>query len=460
MHVLHKLSEIIIRHRTQAGGWNNLLLHTSLTLTFTSGLSYVLGLVRDKTFAYTFGASSFLDIYNAAFVVPDFLFAVLVNGALAAAFVPIFTTLDEKSRAKAFVYTNQVLSFILLFLGISSLIFAIILPNVVQYLVPGFTHDQQAQYIMATRLLLISPFFFALSNTFGEALLSTRDFLWYGLAPVFYNTGIVLGLLFLTASFGVMGLVAGTVLGAALHMLIRGQAMWRYGFRPRIRLQYSREIKETAILMLPKMVQIGMWQIMLWWFIRLASQAGEGSVTIYNFAYNFQSVPVTLIGIAIALASFSQLSHLAAHKDFKGFKALVKKESLRIVAITSVAAVVLALISQPLVTTLLGGGQFTSASVLATALLIKVYAISVPLESLMHLLTRAHYALLNTMRPSIIHILSICLTMAMSYYLLPIVGLYALPIAFSAGFALQGILLSLSLWHMFRQKQLGLAELV
>lgn len=399
-----------------------------------------------------------LDIYNAAFVVPDFLFAVLVSGALAAAFVPIFTALDEKNRVKALEYTNQVLSFTLVFLGISSLIFAIVLPNVVQYLVPGFTSDQQLQYILVTRVLLISPFFFTLSNTFGNALLSTRDFLWYGLAPVFYNIGIVFGVLFLTSSFGVMGLVAGTVLGSAFHMLIRGQAIWRYGFRPRLSLKLSPEIKQTALLMLPKMLQIGMWQLMLWWFIRLASQAGEGGVTIYNFAYNFQSVPVSLIGIAIALASFSQLSHLAAHKDFKSFKVLVKKESLRIVGITSLAAVGLAIISEPLVAILLGGGKFTPAAVLATALLIKVYAISVPLESLMHLLTRAHYALLNTIRPSTIHILAITTTMGVSYLLLPRVGLYALPIGFSSGFALQGILLSVSLWQILRKKHNSLLK--
>lgn len=450
MRLLGIIQDKIAHHKNQAGSWEKLLLHSSLTLTLTSMLSYALGLVRDKAFAYKFGASSLLDTYNAAFVVPDFLFAVLVSGALAAAFVPIFTRLDEKSRTRALGYTNQVLSFTLLFLGIASLLFTVLLPSLVQYLVPGFNPLQQTEYITVTRLLLIAPIFFTLSNTFGNALLSTRDFLWYGLAPVLYNVGIVIGVLFLSASFGLMGVVAGTVLGAALHMLIRGQAMWRYGFRPRLRLEFSPEIRETALLMAPKMFQIGMWQLMLWWFIRLASQVGEGSVTIYNFAYNFQSVPVSLIGIAIALASFSELSHLAAHNDIRGFGKLVKKESLRIVVITSLAGLALALMSQPLVTLLLGGGRFTPAAVMATALLIQVYAISVPLESLMHLLARAHYALLNTFRPSLIHIVAISATILTSYLLLPHVGLYALPIGFSAGFALQVICLSFSLWNLLK----------
>lgn len=247
-----KVHTNITNRRDAAGSWKNLLLHTSLTLTLTSTLSYALGLVRDKTFAFTLGAGEELDIYNASFVVPDFLFAVLVSGALAAAFVPIFTTLDEKNRSRAIAYTNQILSFTLILLSIFAVIFAIFLPKLVSYLVPGFSPEQQAQYVITTRLLLIAPFFFTLSNTFGNALLTTKGFLWYGLAPVVYNVGIIIGVLVLVPLFGINGLVIGTVMGAFFHMLVRGQAFWRYGFRPKINLTFSPEIRETILLMLPK----------------------------------------------------------------------------------------------------------------------------------------------------------------------------------------------------------------
>lgn len=448
-HVIHRVKS----EKEQAGSWKNLLLHSSLILTITSGMSYVLGLVRDKVFAYNFGASSQLDTYNAAFVVPDFLFAVLVSGAISAAFVPLFTSLSEKSKPQAVRYTNQVLSFTLLGLTIFSVIFAVFLPQLAPMLVPGFTPEQQTEYVMITRIMLLAPFFFTVSNTFGNALLSTKDFLWYGLSPVFYNMSIIFGVLVLTPMFGLAGLVAGTVLGATCHMLVRGQAFYRYGFRPKLRLEFSPEIKETAVLMLPKMIQIGMWQVMLWWFVSLASQVGPGSVTKYNFAYNFQSVPVSLIGMAIALASFSHLSHLAAQREFKKFKDVVKNESIRIVLITAAAAVALAVISEPLIWILLGGGAFDREAVKVTASLLQVYAISIPLESLMHLLARAHYALKNTLRPSAIHIFAIGCSIALSAVLLPMIGLYALPVAFSAGFAVQSGLLGLSLFQLLKIKR-------
>lgn len=442
-----------IRHYRESGSLRNLLLHSSLTLTFTSGLSYGLGLIRDKVFAFRFGASSTLDIYNASFVVPDFLFAVIVSGALSAAFVPIFTALDEKSRTRAFEYINQVLSWLLILVSIFALSFAIFLPFLVEYLVPGFSQADRLMYITTTRILLIAPVFFTLSNTFGYALLSTRDFLWYGLAPVMYNLGIILGVLVLVPLIGWQGLVIGTVLGALFHMLMRAFAIRSYGFRFQLALYYTPELKETILLMLPRIIQIASWQLMLWWFIRLASSVGQGSVTIYNFAYNFQSLPVSLIGIAIALSSFAKLSHLSAHENYSQFRSVLKESTTNILALTILAGGVLAIIAKPLVTFFLGGGRFDESAIAATSLMISVYALSVPLESLMHLLSRAHYALKNTLIPSLIQIFSIGSAMFISHSLLSRYGLYALPLGFSAGFAIQCFALGFSIIYLLKRRE-------
>ncbi|EKD93033.1 MAG: integral membrane protein MviN, partial [uncultured bacterium] len=303
-----KILQKINQYKADAGGFKNLFFHTALAITFTSGLSYMLGLIRDKSFAYTFGASSTLDVYNAAFVVPDLFLATLVNGALSAAFIPIFANLEKHHKQKALEYINQVLSFGMSILIAASVLFAIFLPYLVEFIVPGFSAAQQDQYITVTRLMLISPLLFTISNTFGNVLISTKDFLWYGLSPVFYNLGIIIGVFLFVPSFGIMGLVMGTVLGAFLHLMVRLPVVIRYGYRPKLTFKLEGELKKTATLMLPKMLQLGMWQIMLWWFIRLASHLEEGSVTIYSFARNFQSLPVSLIGVAIALAAFAKLS--------------------------------------------------------------------------------------------------------------------------------------------------------
>lgn len=436
--------------RDEAGGMKNLLLHTAFALTLTSGLSYFFGLIRDKSFAYTFGAGSELDVYNAAFVIPDLFLAVLVTSALSAAFVPIFSNFDEVRKSKAIEYINQILSIGLLILIVFSAIFAFFLPDLVDFLVPGFDEAQKIQYITITRFMLISPIFFTISNTLGNALISIKEFLWYGLSPVMYNLGIIFGIFVLVPHFGLMGLVLGTIFGAVMHGLIRLPSIIRYGYRPKFVFKLTPELKETAMLMLPKIAQIGMWQILLWWFIRLASQLEEGSVTIYSFARNFQSVPVSLIGIAIALAAFAKLSHIASNQKYLEFRQLVHRKAKLILLYTGLAAIVMATISFPLIDTLLGGGKFDESAVMAVSSLLLVYVLSIPLESLMHLLARAHYALKNTLRPSAIHVFTIAVTMVSSAYLISSMGLYAIPAAFAIGLVLQIILLSTSLRLLLR----------
>jgi putative peptidoglycan lipid II flippase len=441
------------QQKDEVGGLKNLVFHTALALTLTSGLSYFLGLIRDRTFARTFGAGADLDVYNAAFVVPDFFLAFFVTSGLAAAFVPIFTGLDERGRGKAVEYTNQVLSYALVILVGLSLVFAVALPSFADFLVPGFDEVAKAEYVKVTRLMLFSPLLFTVSNTFGDVLISIKEFFWYGLAPAMYNIGIIIGVFVFVPHFGVMGLVMGTILGAALHLSIRIPSVLRYGFRFRLNFKMDENLKETVKLMAPKMFQIGMWQILLWWFIRLASQLPEGSITIYSFARNFQSVPVSLIGIAIALSAFASLSHIAAKGNYKEFKRLIWRKSGVIVGYTALAAVALGGISFWLIDFLLGGGKFDHAAVQATAALLIVYCVSVPLESVMHLLARAHYALKNTLRPSGIHIFTIILTMIVSAALLPKVGLYAIPISFAGGLAVQILLLILSLRQLIKIKE-------
>src|SRR3989344_2475806 len=82
----------------------------SAVLAGTTITSYALGLLRDRSFAQTFGASRALDAYSAAFLLPDLLFNILIASGIAAAFVPIFTELFNKDRQKAYDYTNSAIN--------------------------------------------------------------------------------------------------------------------------------------------------------------------------------------------------------------------------------------------------------------------------------------------------------------------------------------------------------------
>lgn len=421
-----------------------IFLHTATALTFTLGLSYIFGFLRDKIFAYKFGASAILDIYYAAFTFPDLILAFFVTSSIGVAFIPIFTKLHKEKNNKSNLYIKDILFWLTSAITICAIIIAIFIPFTIEWFVPGFNIEQQELYIKFVRIMLLSSIIFSFSNVFGGVLITTKDFFFYGIAPVFYNIGIIFGIFFLVPILGLTGLAWGTIVGALLHTLVRFFVFTKNSKIIFQKPKFTKEIKETIKLSLPKSLQILTWQILLIWFVRLASSLEEGSVTIYNIARNFQSMPVSLIGIAIALSTFSTLNHLIAKKQYSRFTQLVKKKSFLIILLTSISAIILAGISFLLVKTLFGGGAFTEKAVNTTSSLLVAYTISIPLESLMHLLARAHYALGNTLIPSIINIFTIILTIIISWFFVNSIGIYIIPVSFTIGLITQNSLLFIS----------------
>ncbi len=448
---LHQLHE--------SGDFKTLLFHSSWALTLTSGLSYFFGFFRDRIFAHTFGLSRTLDIYNAAFVIPDLLLSVLIGTALSAAFLPIFTKQYDENKQLGYQYAHQMFTWGLLVLITIATIIAITLPLFAHRLVPGFEPEALKQYILLTRVLLFSPILFTISNVYGRILLTLKEFLWYGLSPALYNFGIIIGVLVFVPKFGLVGLVMGTVLGALMHLAIRlGMTMKKEPrFRPKFDLSISPEIKETAKLTAPKIVQYLMWHIMLISFTAIASKLPDGSVALYGYARNFMSLPVSMLGIAIAMALYTSLSHDAAKGHFTKFKRDFRRDRFRSLTYTTLAAIALAILARPAVGLLLGGGRFTDADVHLLATTLQVYCIAIPLESLLHIYHRAFYSLKNTLIPSGFHALNLLLAILLANFLAPKIGIYAIPIGFTVGTGLQVLILSIIFPFLLRRRTL-LAE--
>ena len=161
-------------------------------LTFAS---YVMGLVRDRTFARTFGAGSELDVYNAALVLPELVLDVLVVAGLSSAFVPVFSRLRHEGDSAEVLARTVLTASVLVMLVTVSVLF-VLAPQTVTLVAPGFDAAQQAEYTQLFRVMCVTAVIFAASFALGEMLVVRQQFLSYGLAPVLYNTGIVLGAVF------------------------------------------------------------------------------------------------------------------------------------------------------------------------------------------------------------------------------------------------------------------------
>ena len=416
----------------------------SVVLGVTTLASYLLGLVRDHYFAHIFGATRALDAYNAAFLIPDLLFNILVASGIAAAFVPIFTELlkrDTRDTRRADQYANSVITAATGSMIITALVIIIFASPISALVVPGFNLADRELVAKILRLLALSPLFFGASNALGAMLVVKRRFLFYGLSPVLYNLGIIGGTIFLAPRFGIMGVAFGTVAGAFLHFAVRFFDVRRLGFVAKLNFSFkTAEFKQTLRLMLPKMFGHPIELLTFWAFTAIGSTLIPGSVAVISFARNFESVPVSLIGITIATTTFPILALTIVDRSIDRFRKTLKNSFLLIFFTSIAAALVTFWVRGPLIRVALGGGAFNANDIARTAATLGMFALAIPTEAAIQLLARAFYATKNTIIPVVLSIVGFIISVGGAYLLVPRYEILALPLGFFIGSAVELIL--------------------
>ena len=408
--------------------------------------SYLLGLVRDRTFARTFGAGPELDAYNAAFVLPELLLDVFVEAGLAAPFIPIFLRLrSQGDGGEGDRFARTILTGAVTVMGVLAIILFVAAEATTGFIAPGFQGEQRELYVSLFRVMLVTPILFAASLTLGQVLLAEQRFFWYGIAPLLYNAGIIVGTIAFTG-LGIFGPAIGAVIGAVLHLASRFVGLRRSRFRIGLGASFrTSSVREFVRLMLPKMASHPVEPVTFLFFTSVATTLAAGSVTAVSFARNFQSVPVSVIGVAFALAAFPALSTAHATGDRRGFLRLLRANLISIAAITSAGAIVLAVFGELVIRTLFGGGAFDAADIALTASVLAAFAISIPFESLTHLLSRAIYATRHTLLQVLASLAALGVIVIATQLLLAPFGILAIPLGFTIGMAAKVGLLALAL---------------
>lgn len=417
--------------------------------------SYLLGLVRDRMFARTFGAGPELDAYNAAFVLPELTLDVLVASGLAAPFIPIFLGLRAEGR-DADEFAQTILTGAVGVMTIAAGVMFIFAAQTTALIAPGFEGEQRDLYVALFRVMLLTPIIFAASLSLGEVLLADQRFLPYGSAPLLYNGGIVLGTVALSGPWGIFGPAIGAVIGALLHLGVRLWGLRGTGFRVRPRWAiHTRAVRDFVRLMLPKMASHPVEPLTFLFFTAVATTLAAGSVTSVSFARNFQSVPVSIIGISFATAAFPTLAAAYAAGDRREFGTTFFRNLLVVSILTTVAAIVLFAVGPIAIELLLGGGAFDAEDVALTAGVLGVFALSIPFESATHLLSRAIYATRNTLLQVLSSLAGFGVTIGVTLALAQDAGVTAIPVGFAAGMVVRVLLLSGSLaWRLRRWDRL------
>jgi len=406
---------------------------SALLLAVMSFASRFLGMVRDRIFASHFGAGDILDSYFAAFRIPDLIFNLLVLGALSAAFIPIFTDLISHKRIKeAFKVANSILNIIIFVLLVSSFVLFIFMPFFIKLITPGFSLEKRELTVDLARIMLLSPILFGISNVAGAILNSFKKFLAYSIAPIFYNLGIIFGVLVFVPTFGNLGLALGVVLGAFLHMVVQLIATVHLGFRYSFIFDIkNKKVRKIGRLMIPRSLGLAVHQINLTISTIIGSTLSGGAVSVYNFANNLQSIPLGLFGISFAIASFPVLSETFSLKRTKEFVNTFSKTFRQILFLVVPISVLMLILRAQIVRIILGAGHFDWQDTRRTASALGFFTLSLFAQSLVPLLARSFYAMQDTKTPVKISVVSVFCNIFLALYLSRVLGVGGLALAFS-----------------------------
>ncbi|MDP2967280.1 MAG: murein biosynthesis integral membrane protein MurJ [bacterium] len=388
---------------------------SALLLSISALISGILGLIRDRLLAGRFGASLELDVYFAAFRVPDFVYNILILGGLIVAFLPLFSEYFSRNKEEAWQMANYVLNAFLIFLISISFILFILTPWLIKWLFPGFGPEHYKLAVPLIRLLFLSPIFFGISNLLSGILQYFNRFFIYGLTPILYNLGIIFGILFLVPYFGIFGVGMGVVFGAFLHMAIQIPTAINCGFSYKFLLDFKYPaIKRIFNLMIPRVFGVAAQQINLIVITAIASTITAGSIAIFSISNNFQSLPIGIIGISFAVAVFPTLSRTWTQNQKKEFLGNFSSIFRQILFFIIPISILIFLLRTQIIEIIYRTGKFGLENVQLTSACLGIFTFSIFAQSLIPLLSRAFFSFQDTKTPTLITISAVLLNIILS----------------------------------------------
>ena len=398
----------------------------------SSLLSALLGLFRQRLLngAYSpnveagvVGYPQGLDAYAVAFIIPDFMFFILVSGALSVTFIPVFNDRLQKGNKKsAWELSTSMVNFMALTTLIASVLIIIFAEPLVRYVVgPGLDESSRTLAVSMMRVIAINPFLFAIATVIASVQQAVGRFTFYALAPAIYNVGIIIGLTVFTNGItifgvqvfegGIMGVALGVVLGSIMQLIVSTVGLVGLGFDYRFKIYWkNRGFRQVLRLLPARSFDQGIDYFNSIVETNLASRLATGSIWFYNQATTLHMVPVTMIGVAISTAAFPRMTERLS----QGRPDLFRKELqsiLRVIIWLALPTAMIAFFTRGyLVNFIFNGGQVVVASVLG------ILTVAILFRSIYHIASRSFYAQKDTRTPLYISLFTIGLNIALAIY--------------------------------------------
>lgn len=399
----------------------------AIVLASSTLLSALLGLFRDRLLnSYYLGTyPTGIDAYTAAFTIPDFMFFILTSGALAVSFIPVFNQrLATGNKKSAWEMSSSLLNLLALITLITSVLIMIFADPLIRYVVgPGLDESGMILAINMTRVIAMNPFLFSIATVLTSIQQAVHRFVFYAFAPTIYNIGIIIGITCFTGGInlfgvqvfdgGIMGVALGVILGAILQLIVSLIGVFGLGFDYEFKISFKNQGFRTIMKLLPpRSLDQGIDYISSIVNTNLSSRMGAGAVRSFDQATSLQSMPVTLIGVAISTAFFPKLTEELGSGDKNEFHKTFR-QALRMITWIALPVSVIAFFARGYVTSFISNignndSNGTIASVLGT-LCIAIFA-----RSIFHIASRGFYAYQDTKTPFRVSIVAIGATIGLS----------------------------------------------
>ncbi|TSC64192.1 MAG: Integral membrane protein MviN [Parcubacteria group bacterium Gr01-1014_91] len=359
--------------------------------------SQLLALLRDRIFAHTFGAGEVLDLYYAAFRVPDLVFALVASLVSAYVLIPRITGMGRESTRRLL---SESATFLFGFGGLICIVLAVFMPQFLAFLYPNFSASTyQSEFVLLSRILLLQPILLGLSGVLASVTQVHRRFVLFAISPVLYNVGIIAGAVFLYPIWGLTGIGLGVIAGAVAYLAVNIPVVIGAGVLPSLRVPTFALMSSVMRDSVPRSLALGVGSVTALALTALASRIGTGAVSVFTFAINLEAVPLALIGSSYAIAAFPALSEASAPEKRDDFTRILSSSARHIILWSIVSLGLIIVLRAHIVRVILGTGAFDWNATRLTAAMLAVLAVGLAAQGLVILFSRALYAARQSWRP-------------------------------------------------------------
>lgn len=432
----------------------------AVVLSSSTLVSALLGIYRDRLLnsmyldTYKVG----IDAYTVAFTVPDFMYQILVSGALAVTFIPVFNSrMAKNNHESAWQMSSSLMNLLAIITLVASVLIMIFAPWLVKYIVgPGLSESGQQLATSMMRVIAINPFLFSIATVLTSIQQAVGRFVLNAMAPILYNLGIIIGAKYFTGGIsifghqifggGIMGVALGVVLGAILQLIISslgqiGMGMdynfkifWKNrGFKKILTLLPARSIDQSLDYISSSIVDTN-----------LASRMADGTIRAYQQASTLYNMPVNLIGISIATAAFPDMTKEIGAGNKKKFIEQMQSAMRLIIWFAMPVAVMMFFCRGYVVSVIDRGGNQVIADLLG------VFCLAIFFRSVFHILSRSFYAFQDTKTPLWVSAITLGITVIIEVWF--VLGLHTGPTGIAWAQVIWAILEIVSLMILILRK--------